>query len=170
MDTQTKTLGHYYSAGTQTKTLGHYYSFDTKPRHLDNITVQTLKPRHLDTITVWTLKPRQLDTITAKTLKLRHMETISMWTLKPRHLDTITVWTLKLRHLEEDCPVKTFFQKQKILKFFSQWTNNIQEFNMQPLKALKPFEFTRALNKQPPNLPMLLIPLQKNLRILKFQK
>ena len=41
---------------------------------------------------------------------------------------------------------------------------------MQPLKALKPFEFTRALKKQPSNLPMLLVPLQKNLRILKFQK
>lgn len=32
-----------------------------------------------------------------------------------------TVWALKLGHLEEDCPIiKSFFWRQKILKFFLQ--------------------------------------------------
>ena len=95
-----------------------------EPRHLDSITVWTLKSRHLDTITVWALKPRHLDTITVQTLKLRHVETITVQTVKPRHL-------------EEDCPLKTFFWKRKILKFFRQWTNKIQEFNYATVESFK---------------------------------
>ena len=40
---------------------------------------------------------------------------------------------------------------------------------MQLLKTLKPFEPTRPLKKQPSNSSMLLIRLQKNLRIFCFQ-
>ena len=97
----------------------------------------TLKPRHLDTITVQTLKLRHLESISVLTIKPGHLNTITVQTLKPRHLDTITVWTLKPRHLEEDCPLKTFFWKRKILKFFCQWTNKMQEFNYATVESFK---------------------------------
>ena len=58
----------------------------------------------------------------------------------------VTVQTLKPGHLEEDCPITTFFWKQKILRsfsfffsfFFRKWNTKIQGPTMQPLKTSKP--------------------------------
>ena len=70
-------------------------------------------------------------------------------------------------------------QSQRFLKtkdsevfffFFCRWTNKIQGSTMQPLKTSKPFELTWPLRKQPSNLWMLLVRLQKNLTIFCFQK
>ena len=54
--------------------------------------------------------------------------------------------------------------------FFCRWTNIIQGSTMQPLKTSKSFELTWPLRKQPSNLWMLLVRLQKNLTIFCFQK
>ena len=56
---------------------------------------------------------------------------------------------------------QSFFWKQWILKFFLQTANKIQGSTMQPMKALKPFELTWPLWKQPINLWMLLVRLQQ---------
>ena len=48
--------------------------------------------------------------------------------------------------------------------------NKIQVFNYATIENLKPFELTGPLKKQPSNLGMLLVCLQKKLRMFCFQK
>ena len=64
---------------------------------------------------------------------------------------------------------KKIIQSQRFLEtidsqVFLQTAYKIQGSTMQPMKTLKPFELTCPLWKQPINLWMLLVRLQKNLR------
>ena len=81
---------------------------------------------------------------------------------------TVTVRLLKPGPLVEDYPITTFFES-KILNFFF-LANGLIKLTMQLLRTLKPFEVTWPLRKQPSNLWMLFVHLQKNLQFFCFQK
>ena len=81
----------------------------------------------------------------------------------------ITVQTLKWDTWKEIVQSQPFL-KPKIFKVFCKQTDKIHSSTMCPLKTLKAFELTWPLRKQPSNLWILWVPLQKNLRIFCFQK
>ena len=72
--------------------------------------------------------------------------------------------TLKLAHLEEDCPLATFAENKRFsFFFFATGPIKFRYSTMEPLDTIKPFELTWPLRKQPSNLWMLLVRLQKKL-------
>ena len=145
-----------------------------KPRHLDTITVQTLKLRHLETISVLTLNQDTWTVLqcghsiqdTWTLLQCGHSNQDTWTLLQCRHSNWDTwrlfqfwhsnqdPWTLlQCRHSNRDTwkkivHSKLFSENEKCSSFFANGPIKFKNSTMQPLKALKLFEFTRALKKK----------------------
>ena len=84
----------------------------------------------------------------------------------------VTCWRFAVLEpglLDEDGPSHRFL-KTKDSQVFCKCTNKIQDSAMPRLKTFNPFERTWPLRKQPSNLWMLLVRLQKNLESLLFSE
>ena len=96
---------------------------------------------------------------------------VSMTPFKPLHIkwqcgagSFFTGRTLKLAHFE-DCPLATFAENKRFsgFFFFAKGPIKFRYSTMEPLDTIKLFELTWPLRKQPSNLWMLLVRLQKKL-------
>ena len=91
------------------------------------------------------------------------------WFLVQNYAWLYTVQTLKWDTWKEIVQSQPFL-KPKIFKIFCKQTDKIHSSTMCPLKTLKAFELTWPLRKQPSNLWILWVPLQKTWESFVFRK